>query len=505
MRPEQTSSQPKGAETTRTRPTRVQPAAAWRVRMELAPAVHGNPLGLMLPKRSVRERFRLTFAAVQDIISKMAARHGGVHTVRVEPVVRGGMVVELEVSSPHPNTELVAVLESLRAYLTHGTSGGTDLFDCGGDEEGFIQLVRERVPATVVARREGFTLRYSTAGGRIFVKDLVALPEDEPQRFRELLVGKTMFRDYEPERFSEQDLDGLFDGLDRFYGVLRESLEEVLKGRKAKPRPEADDEDPWEKAISLMGGMASSAVVVQWVEKEGDQEFAETMTFHDRKGLILHTSAFSESEFTEEGNVSRWRSLLDVHGFLAENRERLWFIAVRTTGRDGKKLGTLYMREVKALESWEKQKLDGLAYLPLYEFFSNYGLAELAAQTYEGYGVEIDVSRSAAVISVLGKWEPREKEVTQALRSLGHVSGGLLVVDMRYATPASTLVRIVKQGLEGAAGTSRETRIVANPHSDAKLGEELGSLFPAAGVFPSIEEALREPPRGFSQDPREGS
>ena len=465
--------------------------------MGLTTAVRLNPLGLSLPRRSVRERFRLTSIAVREIVAQMARRHRAELEMRVDPIIRGGMVVALEVSLEGEKARFREVVRTLKRYLEH-EDGEEELFDCGEDVEGFAALARQEIPSTVRANRDGFSIRYSVARGGIFVKELLALPEDEPEKFHEHLVGKTMFRDYDPEEFTEESVDGLFDGLDRFFGLLRESLEDVLRAGE-KAFESRDDEDPWNQSVGKQDG-SPSTVVVQWLETDGSSEFAETMTFYDRKGRVISTDAYSDSEFSEEGEISRWRSLLDIQAFLNAKLDEVWFAAVRTSGRDGRQLATLYMRNVKVLRSWEKAKLHGVAYLPLYEFFCNYGLASLAAENYAAYGIEIDATPAAAVLSVLGRWERQSKEVSDALRSLEQARANLAVIDVRYAVDVAGLLERVKKCISWAGSKNAEIRIVAKCDAGGELGRIFRELFGETPLYGSIEEALKEPPMDFLEN-----
>ena len=470
------------------------------VRFELTAAVNENALGLRLPKRSVRERFRLTSIAVREILAQILERHGQDEFMRIEPEVRDGMVLAMNVSVENAGEVVARDLGALRRYIEETPGRGTDPFDCGTDKAGFVQLARQQIAATVSAAVKGFQVKYSVAPGGIFVKEILALPPRGQSRRWEHLVGKTMFRDYEPASFGVDDLDDVFRGLDRYFGPLQEALQRVsvVPPDKAES-PNSPAADPWDEVVSA-SGLSSDKVVCQWVERDSRGEYSETMTFYDDHHNSIDTKPFCESELVQEEGTSRWRTVVDMPAFMREAGHDLAMVCVRTSGRDGRCTATLYQRDVRVLETWEKEDLDTVLYLPLYEFFCNYGLPDLASASYNAYAVEIDVTSNAGVCSIMGRWKNGKSEVVRSLESVRHARSALIVIDVRYAADIEDLIEVLRGVALWTRGAGRELRIVANVGDDQPLADVMHSALAGIKICESVDGALREPPAPRAAD-----
>jgi len=464
------------------------------IRFALAAAVNENTLGLGLPRRSVRERFRLTSIAVREILSQILERHGQDEFMRIEPEVRDGMVLAMSVSVENAGASVARDLHALRRYIEESPGRGARLFDCGSDTAGFVHLARQQIAATVSASAKGFRVKYSVAPGGIFVKEILSLPPRGRSRQWQHLVGKTMFRDYDPTSLAEDDLDDVFAGLDRYFGPLQEALQRVsVQPRSQAAEPVAPQEDPWNQAMSAVG-LASDKVVCRWEERDSRGEYSEAMIFYDDHHNPIDTKLFCEWECSREQGISRRRTVLDMVAFMREAGDELTMVCVRTSGRDGRRTATLYQRDVRVLETWEKEDLDTVLYLPLYEFFCNYGLPGLASASYSAYGVEIDVTKSAGVCSIMGRWKNGTPEVVRSLKSLRYARSAVIVIDVRYAADVEELTEVLCDVDLRLDAAGRDWRIVANVRDDPSLDTVMRSALAGMKIFQSVDDALREPP-----------
>ena len=470
------------------------------IRFELTAAVNENTLGLGLPQRSVRERFRLTSIAVREILSQILERHGQDEFIRIEPDVRDGMVLAMNVIAENAGDPVARDLSALRRYLEEAPGRGTGPFDCRSDKAGFVQLARQQIAASVSATVKGFHIKYSVAPGGIFVKEILALPARGRSRQWQHLVGKTMFRDYDPASFDQQDLDDVFGKLDRYFGPLQEALRNVSIPTQAQPEePAPPAADPWDEVVPA-GGLSSDTVVCRWVEKDSRGEYSETMVFYDDHYNPIDTEPFCSSEFGRERDISRWRTVLDMPAFIREAGRRLAMVCVRTSGRDGRRTATLYQDNVRVLETWEKEDLDTVLYLPLYEFFCNYGLPDLASASYNAYGIEIDVTSDAGVCSIMGRWKNGESEVARSLESVRHARSALIIVDVRYAADVEDLTDVLSDMALWTHAAGRELRIVASVRDDQTLAMVMRSALAGIKICESVDDALRKPPASPSVD-----
>ena len=169
-------------------------------------------------------------------------------------------------------------------------------------------------------------------------------------------------------------------------------------------------------------------------------------------------------------------------------------VCVRTSGRDGRRTATLYQRDVRVLETWEKEDLDTVLYLPLYEFFCNYGLPELASASYNAYGVEIDVTKSTGVCSIMGRWKNGTSEVVRSLESLRYARSAVIVIDVRYAADIEELTEVLCDVDLRPDAAGQDLRIVANVRDDPSLDTVMRSGIAGMKIFKSVDDALREPP-----------
>jgi len=406
------------------------------VSINLGLAVRENPLNLNLEGHSVAERLDLYAEAIESQVYSIAA------SMPEAPISAGvrrsdevSVDVTLEGDSGAIPGKVASKIRSLKKYVEYVPDGMFNYIDCGKDVRGFILLARRGVAARVVHEDEGFVCRYTYLANHILVKEMIAYSDAPENSVESRLIGKTMFTDIPPGKFSEHYLASPLCELQRFSGPLKEELIAIASGNTDFDLENNGDE-PLGQEFSEESAEAATVRLVpsrRFITSPGHGLF-ENIIFLDRHDNPVPTEQHCRSKRNERDEDFSQVDMLDADAFFLAHRDRIETIVYEHWELQGKRRAAVYQRTPK-LEMYDfLREYPEVEFLPLYEFFSNFNLLDIAVEFYE-YGLTYVKMFDRCLIScsVVGDVKKGFRQFSTTIQSLARDFVRGVVLDLKLA------------------------------------------------------------------------
>jgi len=406
------------------------------ITFNLGLAVRENPLNLSLEGRSVAERLDLYAEAIESQVNSMAvSRSESLIDVRCKRLDEITLVVALE-SAEGPIPEKVAGnVRSLKKYVEYVPDGMFGYIDCGTDVRGFILLARRGVAAKVLHEDEEFRCRYTYLANHILVKEMVEFPAGRESAVESRLAGKTMFTDIPPGKFTEHYIASPLSELARFSGPLKEELVAVSAASDAFGAPAEVDEPLGQEFADETGepGTVRLVPVRRFITSPGHGLF-ENVIFLDRDNERVVAEQYCRSKRNERDQDFSQVDMLDADAFFLAHRDRIATIVCEHWELGGTRRAAVYQRTPR-LDLYDfLVDYPEVEFLPLYEFFSNFNLLDIAVEFYE-YGLTYVkmFDRRLVSCSVVGDVKKGLRQFATTVGSLAKEFVRGIVLDFKLA------------------------------------------------------------------------
>jgi len=405
-----------------------------QIPINLAPAVRENPLNLDLDGLSVAQRLDAYAESLQEQAAAIAGPHGEgaelIHCQRADEVT-----FVIDVDSTKKRAKPVAKsVRALKKFIEYTPEGIFSYVDCGDDLGGFILLARRGVPARVVHQDEGWKFRYTYLANHVFVKELVTFSGQMTAEHRTHVVGKTMFADVPPGKFSEHYLGGAYSALHRFFGPLKDGLEAIAPSEN--PPLDENGNQPIGQEYSDESAETSlmRLVPVRRIISSPGQGLFENILFIDKESQHIPVESYCRRKRSERPEDFSQVNMLDADAFFLAHCDRIERVIYEHWQAQGGRHAAVYQRIPQLELLGHLADYPEIEFLPLYEFFSNFNLMDIAAKLYEHGLTYIKLNdRKLVSCSVVGDVKMGMRQFNATTRSLSkdYVRG--LILDLKLA------------------------------------------------------------------------